>query len=432
MQKFRLFKSRLAVALTAIALIAVIVCPQFSHADIPDEILIEKTCRDLFPNLISDFFARRGCINSANKEKKEEGERKKIEQARQQREEGARPCIADDLPRMERLLTRIEDGLKSEIDLALREPKNNTFMLEDISKTLKEIWPEMVAGIAPAQDNIRERVLIANLRTKCDSDFHFLINVRASADGSVSWFRAWPQSAPQGYQRETLQSGTLKISDYLDFDAMRTAFTNNALRIEAERELLSREARPGFPGFLADPKTACKVWDPFPVEGEKVTWSGRCVDGLAEGEGTVIYLWGGKRQLVTGMFSKGKEADGAQTTVEADGSVQSGIIKDGKLEGRLIQKYSNGSMKFNGEAASGKKSGFGVYYWLSANNVRYEGFFKDGMANGRGSIFSEAEGKTTNYSVNAKDGCLWSYSYGWNYAGAIDKTEGQCLAEGYP
>ena len=151
----------------------------------------------------------------------------------------------------------------------------------------------MSAEIAPPKDNIRERILITTLRTKCASDFHFLINVRANADGIVMWYRAWPQSPPQGYQLSG--SGF----DELDFDAIRSDFRTNAMKKEAEKELLSRVARPGFPGFLADLKTGCKVWDFVPQEGEKVTWSGRCVDGLAEGQGAVVFVgeMGARRPL---------------------------------------------------------------------------------------------------------------------------------------
>ena len=34
--------------------------------------------------------------------------------------------------------------------------------------------------------------------------------------------------------------------------------------------------------WMADSK-GCKVWNNNPIEGETVTWSGACKDGLAEG-----------------------------------------------------------------------------------------------------------------------------------------------------
>ena len=76
-----------------------------------------------------------------------------------------------------------------------------------------------------------------------------------------------------------------------------------------------------------------------------------------------------------------------------------------------------------------------MYYWPSQSKSRYEGFFKDGMANGNGTIFSGSDGKMIKYGVTAKNGCLW-IQRGYvdlatgNWAGAIDNTEGACRAVG--
>ena len=60
---------------------------------------------------------------------------------------------------------------------------------------MKEIWLDISAEVQPATDNIRERVLIATLATKCASDFRFLINVRANADEEAKdgclWAFGW-------------------------------------------------------------------------------------------------------------------------------------------------------------------------------------------------------------------------------------------------
>jgi hypothetical protein len=196
---------------------------------------------------------------------------------------------------------------------------------------------------------------------------------------------------------------------------------------------LSRVARPNSPGFLIDQKTGCKVWDEIPAEGERVTWFGLCLDGLAEGQGTVIFSSNEGRQTITGIFAKGREADGPRKIVELDGSVEAGMIKDGRWEGRFVENYPNGSPKFDGEVRAGKKDGFGVHYWAPPSKSRYEGFFKYGMANGNGTIFTESDGKMINYNVTAKNGCLWiqrayvDLATG-NFAGAIDNTEGACRA----
>ena len=41
------------------------------------------------------------------------------------------------------------------------------------------------------------------------------------------------------------------------------------------------------PGWIADPKTGCKVWNENPIPNEFITWSGPCVEGIANGNGTL-------------------------------------------------------------------------------------------------------------------------------------------------
>jgi hypothetical protein len=71
--------------------------------------------------------------------------------------------------------------------------------------------------IAPATDDIKERVLTYNIPTKCASKFHFLMNVRADQQGQLRWLRVWSNNAPAGYQAGLDQRYTN------DFDAQRLA-----------------------------------------------------------------------------------------------------------------------------------------------------------------------------------------------------------------
>ena len=110
-----------------------------------------------------------------------------------------------------------------------------------------------------------------------------------------------------------------------------------------------------------------------------------------------------------------------------------GTRKDGNWEGRYISKYSDGSLEYDGEMAGGKLTGFGIYHWPSSN-ARYEGFFKDNLANGSGTIFFAKEDQKSNYSVYAINNCIWRYNFGnWDLVGEIaNQTEGKCLAEERP
>ena len=43
------------------------------------------------------------------------------------------------------------------------------------------------------------------------------------------------------------------------------------------------------PGWIADNKTGCKVWNSNPQANESIEWTGGCVDGYADGYG--ILQW---------------------------------------------------------------------------------------------------------------------------------------------
>src|ERR1700682_5638619 len=42
--------------------------------------------------------------------------------------------------------------------------------------------------------------------------------------------------------------------------------------------------------YVADAKSGCKVWNPHPQPNEAVSWSGACVNGLAQGSGNLQWL----------------------------------------------------------------------------------------------------------------------------------------------
>lgn len=61
------------------------------------------------------------------------------------------------------------------------------------------------------------------------------------------------------------------------------------------------------PGWIADPKTGCKVWDPSPEPNETIHWSGRCANGLAQGQGTLqFYENGHPGDRYVGEYQGGK------------------------------------------------------------------------------------------------------------------------------
>jgi hypothetical protein len=135
-------------------------------------------------------------------------------------------------------------------------------------------------------------------------------------------------------------------------------------------------AQPLQPGWIADAKTGCRIWNPRPKPNESVTWSGACQSGLAQGRG--VEQW----------FESGQPANRIE-----------GELRDGKLS-RGIAIYPNGD-RYDGEFLDGRRNGRGVY--TSANGDRYEGEWRDDRRNGRG-VYNSANGNR--YEGEWRDGEL--------------------------
>jgi len=126
--------------------------------------------------------------------------------------------------------------------------------------------------------------------------------------------------------------------------------------------------------FIADSRSGCKVWDPHPSAGETASWSGDCTNGLAQGDGTVIWSrYGAPFEKDEGHWDQGRQS------------------------GRGTQDWRSG--RYEGELSEGEPSGHGV---MKLQTSRYEGEFRNGKPNG--------DGTATNihgvFKGTWKDGCL--------------------------
>lgn len=126
--------------------------------------------------------------------------------------------------------------------------------------------------------------------------------------------------------------------------------------------------------FVADANNGCKVWNPHPQSNETVSWSGGCVDGLAQGPGTLQWLSNNKpHEKDKGEWNKGQQS------------------------GRGTQVWPSG--RYDGDILNGEPQGQGAMTLLSAH---YEGEFRGGKPNGTGAV-TNLEGV---FRGNWKDGCL--------------------------
>ena len=126
--------------------------------------------------------------------------------------------------------------------------------------------------------------------------------------------------------------------------------------------------------FVADANSGCKVWNPHPQSNETVNWSGSCVNGLAQGPGSLQWL----------NNNKPYEKD-------------QGEWNEGRQSGRGSQDWSTG--RYDGELVNGEPHGQGV---LTLQSSRYEGEFRSGKPNGQGAA-TRLDGL---FKGTWKDGCL--------------------------
>lgn len=120
-------------------------------------------------------------------------------------------------------------------------------------------------------------------------------------------------------------------------------------------------------GWLADSK-GCKIYNPSPKPNETLTWSGPCLDGIAEGKGTIQYSINGKL-----------------------GARYEGSLKRGKFDGRGRLKTSDGAV-YDGDWSDGQQDGYGEY--TAPDGATYRGGWTAGKPDGPG-VYTTAKGEVT-------------------------------------
>ncbi len=111
--------------------------------------------------------------------------------------------------------------------------------------------------------------------------------------------------------------------------------------------------------WIADDK-GCKVANPYPQPKESITWTGRCEEGFAEGEGVLQWFEDGKPAVsYEGHLSKGW-ASGQGVLKSANGTTYKGEWKDSRENGEGRLDWPDGSW-YEGQWRDGKPNGYGQY-----------------------------------------------------------------------
>jgi len=163
--------------------------------------------------------------------------------------------------------------------------------------------------------------------------------------------------------------------------------------------------------YIADKNTGCKIQNSNPVPNEAVTWSGKCVNSVAQGKGTLQWYKNDvKKDKYVGNYVDGK-MHGKGTKWYADGQIQDGNWKDGeftsghtyiadKNTGCRIQNPNpvpNEAVTWSGRCVKGIAQGKGTLQWYK-NGVKkdkYVGNYVDGNMHGKGTYWYASGDKYT-------------------------------------
>jgi hypothetical protein len=121
----------------------------------------------------------------------------------------------------------------------------------------------------------------------------------------------------------------------------------------AQTSAMPDAGRPSGPptGWVADGKTGCKIWDAVPDPEEKISWSGECVDGMAEGKGTLQFFIGSTPAARYEGDMRNGRADGHGTHVDPDGARYEGQWRNNAADGFGV--YTRDGKRHEGTWANG-------------------------------------------------------------------------------
>ena len=135
----------------------------------------------------------------------------------------------------------------------------------------------------------------------------------------------------------------------------------------------------------------CYVWNGFLLPDQTVTWTGECAGDLAQGQGTLKWVWdrgrGKETAEETGYLEAGKNRQGQWITRYENGAVSEGPHVEGKRHGQWIVRSADGAVH-EGSYVEGKRHG----RWVTQD------------PSGKREVVTFKNGKTTFTSVRSTSG----------------------------
>lgn len=186
----------------------------------------EKQCAEIYPKWFH-VLDRSRCVSDLEREEadREEEVRRREEkiEAEKSRVELARLCISEDLPRMEKAVSAIVDGISEKMTFEAAQA-----VLEDVLG--------QPPTVVPPTENIKERVAVSTIPTSCESDFHFLVKALKSEKEQLRSVSAWAINPPQGYFHGPDGYLTAFSKDFDEARSRRQIATETSAQAELAKE----------------------------------------------------------------------------------------------------------------------------------------------------------------------------------------------------
>ncbi len=145
----------------------------------------------------------------------------------------------------------------------------------------------------------------------------------------------------------------------------------------------TQNPNPSTETYITSTDSHCKVENTRPLANETVTWNGKCVNGFANGRGTVQWYQNGeKTSTFIGNLRNGK-MHGKGKAIWSSGNIYEGDWVNGKQEGKGKKTWADGYV-YQGEYSNGKQNGQGKI--RQANGSVYQGGWLDSKPNGYGKL----------------------------------------------
>ena len=127
-------------------------------------------------------------------------------------------------------------------------------------------------------------------------------------------------------------------------------------------------------------RPGCYVWNQNRQPGSIVTWPGRCTGGLAQGTGTLTWVWDDNQEALTGRLQDGKHT-GHWILRHADGGVSEGPYVDSERNGHWVERFANGTVA-EGPYVDDEHNGHWVWRYPAGDIAEGEGPYVDGKMYG--------------------------------------------------